>query len=107
MAGHCKSVSVLDGVVFLHERRGVGRSVAIAAAVMLMLVACSSSHSSQPSAPTTPTTRARPDLPDDMATLRGTARMDGNTFDADFIGAVVMKDGLVTPCQVTIPSIDH
>jgi hypothetical protein len=39
------------------------------------------------------------------ASVHGRARLDGAPFDARFIGAVVLDAGLVTPCNVTIPSI--
>lgn len=37
--------------------------------------------------------------------VRGTARLDGHAFDARWIGAVVRRHGLVTPCQVTLPRV--
>ncbi|MDQ1379901.1 MAG: hypothetical protein QOJ71_620, partial [Actinomycetota bacterium] len=40
-------------------------------------------------------------------TLTGTARLGGRVLDAQFIGAVVLDHGLVTPCNVTIPPIVH
>jgi pimeloyl-ACP methyl ester carboxylesterase len=39
------------------------------------------------------------------ASLHGSARLNGARFDARFVGAVVLDHGLVTPCNVTIPSI--
>ena len=41
----------------------------------------------------------------DTVTFRGNARLDGKPFDAQFLGAVVVDDNLVTPCNVTIPTI--
>jgi hypothetical protein len=35
----------------------------------------------------------------------GTARRDGRTFDARWIGAVVRRDDLITPCQAELPRI--
>jgi len=44
--------------------------------------------------------------PSDRVTLRGTATLDGAPFGADFLGAVVRADGLITPCQADIPPVD-
>lgn len=41
----------------------------------------------------------------DRASIRGRARLNGKVFDTRFIGAVVMSGGLVTPCNVTIPTV--
>jgi len=41
----------------------------------------------------------------DRVVVRGTLTIDGQPFDADFLGAVVRKDGLTTPCQVNIPIV--
>jgi hypothetical protein len=54
-------------------------------------------------------------LPDDTASegvdhvlLRGNATLDGQPFDAQFLGAVVIgSDRLVTACQLTLPTIDQ
>jgi hypothetical protein len=37
--------------------------------------------------------------------LSGRLRLNGRRFDARFLGAVVRKDGLVTPCQLTLPLV--
>jgi hypothetical protein len=37
--------------------------------------------------------------------IRGVATLDGRAFDARWVGAVVIKDGLVTPCQAELPPI--
>jgi alpha-beta hydrolase superfamily lysophospholipase len=39
--------------------------------------------------------------------LRGRVTLDGAPFDARFLGAIVRKNGLVTPCQLSIPRVDH
>jgi hypothetical protein len=39
-------------------------------------------------------------------TLSGNATLDGEPLDADFLGAVVRNDGLVTPCQADLPRVD-
>ena len=38
--------------------------------------------------------------------MSGAARLDGAVFDARWMGAVVRYDGLVTPCQSTLPPVD-
>jgi hypothetical protein len=43
---------------------------------------------------------------DDRAVVRSVAAtLDGATFDAQYVGAVVQRNGLVTPCQQTLPSV--
>ena len=44
---------------------------------------------------------------DERVVLRGNLTLDGQPFDARFLGAVVRRNGLVTPCQYTIPSVEH
>jgi hypothetical protein len=41
----------------------------------------------------------------DRVVVRGNATVDGAAFDARFLGAVVRRAGLVTPCQYTLPSV--
>jgi hypothetical protein len=41
----------------------------------------------------------------DRVVLTGRATLDGAPFDAPFLGAVVRRDGLVAPCQYTLPSV--
>jgi hypothetical protein len=41
----------------------------------------------------------------DHIAVRGHATLDGAPLDAEFLGAVVRRDGLVTPCQAGIPSV--
>ncbi len=42
---------------------------------------------------------------DDRVVVRGRANLDGASFDAPYLGAVVKRHGLVTPCQRTLPRI--
>jgi hypothetical protein len=42
---------------------------------------------------------------DDRITFRGQATLDGAPLDAEFLGAVVRRDGLITPCQAGIPAV--
>ncbi len=41
------------------------------------------------------------------ASFQGTLSSDGQPFDAQFLGAVVVRDGRVTPCQYTLRTVDH
>lgn len=43
----------------------------------------------------------------DRVVLHGKLTLDGEPFDARFLGAVVRRDGLVTPCQFTLPPVDQ
>jgi hypothetical protein len=57
-------------------------------------------------ASTTTATYAVPGAPDRVV-VRGGATLDGAPFDARFLGAVVRRGGLITPCQGTIPSVER
>jgi hypothetical protein len=37
--------------------------------------------------------------------VSGESRLDGAAFDSPFVGAVILRDGLVTPCQVDLPPV--
>ena len=54
--------------------------------------------------PGTPQGNAIPGA-DDRVVLRGRLTLDGKPFDARFLGAVVRREGLVTPCQFTLPPV--
>jgi hypothetical protein len=41
----------------------------------------------------------------DRVVVRGRATLDGASFDAPYVGAVVKRNGLVTPCQRTLPRV--
>jgi hypothetical protein len=47
---------------------------------------------------------ARPGA-DDRVVVRGRAKLDGASFDAQYLGAVAKRHGLVTPCQRTLPRV--
>ena len=47
---------------------------------------------------------ARPGA-EDRVVVRGRATLDGASFDAPYVGAVVKRHGLVTPCQQTLPRV--
>ena len=42
---------------------------------------------------------------DDRVVLSGHLTLDGKPFDSRFLGAVVRRHGLVTPCQFTLPPV--
>ena len=42
---------------------------------------------------------------EDRAVVRGRANLDGARFDSPYLGAVVKRHGLVTPCQHTLPRV--
>src|SRR6266480_1155763 len=42
---------------------------------------------------------------EDRVVVRGRANLDGASFDAPYLGAVVKRHGLVTPCQHTLPRV--
>jgi hypothetical protein len=42
----------------------------------------------------------------DRVTVRGTLTLDGAPFDARFLGAVVRRNGLISPCQYTLPPVE-
>jgi hypothetical protein len=42
---------------------------------------------------------------EDRVVVRGRANLDGTPFDAPYLGAVVKRHGLVTPCQQTLPRV--
>lgn len=44
---------------------------------------------------------------EDRLTISGTLTVDGQPVDSRFLGAVVRRDGLVTPCQYSIPSVSQ
>jgi hypothetical protein len=54
--------------------------------------------------PGTPEAGALPGA-DERIVLSGHLTLDGKPFDARFLGAVVRRDGLVTPCQLTLPPV--
>ncbi len=41
----------------------------------------------------------------DRVVVRGSATVDGKAFDSRWVGAVVIRAGLVTPCQHTLPPV--
>lgn len=79
------------------------------AVVIFLAVACrgggrdDSAKTATPASPTTNVT-SMPGA-SERATLRGTLTLDGAPFDADFLGARVLRDGLAGACQDAIPTV--
>lgn len=101
--------STLVRTIPVHGMRPVRRFGCIVALAALVAAAgCESGGSaksdatdaSQPPAPTRPVPGS-----EDRVTVHGDARLDGAPFDSRFVGAVVMKDGLATPCQRSLPTV--
>jgi hypothetical protein len=42
----------------------------------------------------------------DRVVFRGRLTVDGEPFDARFLGAIVLRDDLVAPCQYTLPTVE-
>lgn len=57
-----------------------------------------------PTAPPAPTSTPFPGI-DEQASLGGILTLDGALLRADFLGARVVRDGLVTACQDNIPAV--
>jgi hypothetical protein len=83
-------------------------------AALAAAAGCTSSNrqAGTPSVSTAPTsTSAKPSVPprvagaSDRVVVRGASLLDGRPFDSRFVGAVVVKAGLVTPCQHTLPPV--
>jgi hypothetical protein len=88
----------------------------IAGAAMLAVLAvstCGASGIGSAEALNTASTRSRSSRPasrrvpgsSGRVVVRGAATLDGAPFDSKFVGAVVLKAGLVTPCQYTLPAV--
>ena len=85
--------------------RSVGTVALLAALVPLFGgAACSSSDKPDASSPSSVPT-STPAEPATRVVVRGTATLDGRRVDSDFVGAVVLDDRLVTPCQITLPAV--
>jgi hypothetical protein len=74
------------------------------AALAVAATGCSSSSKGSLPAPST-TTSAAPT--NDPVVVRGNATLDGAPFDSQFVGAVVLNDGLATPCQSTLLPVSN
>ncbi len=91
-----------------YERRPPVRwRLGLAAAAALFAVACSGDDNAPAPAPTrtpAPTSTPLPGI-DDRVTLSGTLTLDGAPLETDFLGARVVRDGLVGACQAEIPAV--
>jgi hypothetical protein len=66
--------------------------------------ACSSSDKPEGSPSSTTTATSTPE-PVERVIVRGRATLDGKPVDSRWVGAVVLADGLVTPCQTALPAV--
>jgi hypothetical protein len=70
------------------------------------LAACSSSGEPDASAASTTTRAPAPSAAEvRRVIIAGKAALDGMPVDSRFVGAVVLDNGLVTPCQTTLPPV--
>jgi hypothetical protein len=70
------------------------RAVVLAALLGLSAALAACSHATDPS----------PGAPRSLV-VHGDTRLDGKRFDSEFVGAVVIDHGLVTPCQAELPPV--
>jgi hypothetical protein len=81
----------------------------LAGAIFLYITALSACDDGDPAPSATPTAAAvaptSTPLPSTGATLRGTLTLDGGALDAEFLGARVVRDGLVAACQNELPDV--
>jgi hypothetical protein len=86
------------------------RRIALALAVVgaaTLFAACDDGHASPRATPTTlaPASTTADVNAATRATFSGDLTLDGAPFDATFLGAVVRRDSLITPCQYNLPSV--
>jgi hypothetical protein len=58
------------------------------------------------SAETTSTASMATDGAATQIVVRGASTLDGKPFDSRFVGAAVLHDGLMTPCQAALPPVE-
>jgi hypothetical protein len=78
--------------------------IAFVVALASTLPACAGDDDSAGAPSSSATRRTSPGITTAI-TFSGDATVDGRPLDAEFLGAVVVRDGFVTPCNVTIPSV--
>jgi hypothetical protein len=71
--------------------------------LMLALLATATGSAASASRPA----RSDPRNASDRVVVRGKALLDGRPFDSRWVGAIVLKSGLATPCQSTLPHVRH
>ena len=85
------------------------RWMCLVALVSVMAAAgCDGGSAKESRSTTTPAATSRPPGAApvyDRVTFRGALALDGAPLDAQYLGAVVRRDGLVTPCQVSLPPV--
>jgi hypothetical protein len=80
----------------------------LAAALMVSACTASGRHASPPVSPPVSTATATTlPLPSAPAVVRGRATFDGSSFDAPFVGAVVRRGGLMTPCETSFAPVQR
>ena len=85
----------------------LGRLACIASLTALATTACSSSDKPE-GASSTSTTSSPPagsPEPTKRVIVEGDATLDGKPFNSRWVGAVVLDDGLLTPCQTALPPV--
>jgi hypothetical protein len=96
------------------------RLSAVAIALLAVVTGCSSDNGSARTASSAspagsapaPGSVAHPSVPRPLPSsgrvvVRGVATLDGAAFDARWVGAVVLRRGLVTPCQSALPPVSN
>jgi hypothetical protein len=86
------------------------RLLGLAVIAALAVAGCSGDDDDDTSPPTggaSTTAAGTPSTADqsDFVSVRGNLTLDGEVLDAEFLGAVVVRDELVTPCQGEIPKV--
>jgi hypothetical protein len=77
------------------------RACAAAAALAVAVAGCSSSAKNSSPAPAPTSTTIAPATSASVV-VRGNGTLDGAPFDSRWVGAVVLNEGLATPCQSTL-----
>jgi hypothetical protein len=96
----------------MHGRRSI--ALAAIAAIAFLAVACSSSGKATAPAPAPAPTTARGSARSTTnsvpaagtVVIQGSATLDGAPFDSRWVGAVVLHNGLATPCQSTLLPVE-
>ena len=114
-SGRCRALDCVADSTYprVMRRFGVGAVV-----LALVLGACSSSNSEDRAATSTSRVDRQRRLPrpqrlratcpphaDDRVVVSGDATLDGKRVDSRWVGAVVLHNGLQTPCQVELPPV--
>lgn len=81
--------------------------LACSAVMVTLMAAAACTGDNKPASVTTSAKKGPPRVrgASDRVVVRGDATLDGAPFDARWVGAVVLRGGLVTPCQHTLPPV--